>query len=48
MPRRDGSRSVTINLNPGSYKFRYLATGGFWFDDTHADHVGPDGGHISL
>jgi hypothetical protein len=48
LPRRDGSRSVTINLNPGSYRFRYLATGGVWFDDAHADHVGPDGGHISL
>jgi hypothetical protein len=46
--RRDGSRTVTVKLEPGRYRFRYLATDGFWFDDEHADHLDPDGGHLYL
>jgi hypothetical protein len=42
VPRRDGSRSVSVTLRTGrTYRFRYLADGGHWFDDEHAD--GRDG-----
>jgi 1,4-alpha-glucan branching enzyme len=37
VPRRDGSRSVSVTLPPGEHRFRYLATGGRWFDEQHAD-----------
>ncbi len=48
VPRRDGSRTVTVKLGPGSYKFRYLGHGGVWFDDEQADHHDHDGGHLYL
>ncbi|MEV4346245.1 glycoside hydrolase family 13 [Actinoplanes sp. NPDC049596] len=32
-PRRDGTRTVSVTVGPGHYRFRYLATGGVWFDD---------------
>lgn len=43
--RRDGSRSVSVTLFAGrTYRFRYLASGGRWFDDEHADgHDGQNG-----
>lgn len=31
--RRNGTRTVSVPLDPGTYKFRYLATGGVWLDD---------------
>ena len=41
-PRRNGTRSVSVVLKPGCYRFRYLATGGRWLDEESADHAGPD------
>ncbi|MEV6342222.1 isoamylase early set domain-containing protein [Actinoplanes sp. NPDC051851] len=40
-PRRNGTRSVSVPLDPGRYEFRYLATGGVWFDD-------PEGSELHL
>ena len=37
--RRNGARSVSIVLEPGVHRFRYLATGGVWFDDEGAEHT---------
>jgi hypothetical protein len=48
VPRRDGTRTVTVKLNPGTYRFRYLADGGVWFDDEHADAVDHHGGQLHL
>ena len=31
--RRNGTRTISVPLDPGTYKFRYLATGGIWLDD---------------
>ena len=31
--RRNGTRTVSVILPPGQHRFRYLATGGVWFDD---------------
>jgi hypothetical protein len=39
VPRRDGTRTVSLPLAPGRYHFRYLATGGVWLDDDGADAV---------
>jgi 1,4-alpha-glucan branching enzyme len=43
--RRDGSHSVSVVLAAGNtYRFRYLGTGGCWFDDEYADgHDGQNG-----
>ncbi|MDI5941949.1 isoamylase early set domain-containing protein [Micromonospora harpali] len=41
--RRDGTRTVTVRLRPGAYRFRYLATGGIWLDDESADGVDEQG-----
>ena len=46
--RRDGSYSVTVTLGPGTHRFRYLADGGIWFDDEHADRVDDDGCHLHV
>ncbi|MCO5999722.1 isoamylase early set domain-containing protein [Actinoallomurus rhizosphaericola] len=35
--RRHGRRTVSVTLPPGVHRFRYLATGGVWFDDETAD-----------
>ncbi|MFG3555462.1 isoamylase early set domain-containing protein [Micromonospora sp. NPDC047557] len=43
--RRDGTRTVTVKLGPGEYRFRYLASGGVWLDDETADVV-DDGGSL--
>jgi hypothetical protein len=48
MPRRNGTRSVSVILPPGEHRFRYLATGGVWFDDHGADSVDPQAGTIRL
>ena len=47
VPRRDGSRSVSVILPAGEHHFRYLATDGVWFDDHSADHVDHAGGVIN-
>ncbi|AXI76393.1 isoamylase early set domain-containing protein [Peterkaempfera bronchialis] len=37
-PRADGSRAVTVALPAKErFGFRYLADGGHWFDEEHAD-----------
>ena len=48
LPRRNGLRSVSVTLPPGEYRFRYLATGGVWFDDQAADGIDRDAGVIHL
>jgi Glycogen recognition site of AMP-activated protein kinase len=48
IPRRNGTRTVSVALPPGEHRFRYLASGGLWFDDTHADHVDADGSTIRV
>ncbi len=47
-PRRGGVRTVTVRLAPGEYHFRYLASGGVWLDDEHADAVDPQGSRLQL
>lgn len=46
--RRDGTRTVTLRLDPGEYRFRYLASNGVWLDDEHADAVDPPGSLLQL
>ncbi|GAB3980725.1 isoamylase early set domain-containing protein [Actinoallomurus acanthiterrae] len=41
--RRNGTRSVSVTLSPGVHRFRYLATGGVWFDDDAADRTDEHG-----
>ena len=38
-PRRNGTRTVSVTVDPGHYRFRYLATGGVWFDDELGDEL---------
>jgi hypothetical protein len=46
-PRKDGTRAVTVALRGKSvHSFRYLATGGYWFDEEQAD--GHDGSNSRL
>ena len=44
----DGTRTVSVTVPSGEYRFRYLATDGQWFDDDHADAVGPHGGELRV
>lgn len=46
--RRDGTRTVSISFPPGEHRFRYLATGGVWFDDEAADRIDPQGSLIRV
>lgn len=46
--RRNGTRSVSVTLPPGAHRFRYLGTGGLWFDDEDADRLDGQGGVIAL
>lgn len=48
VPRRDGSRSVSVTLPAGEHRFRYLATDGVWFDDHGADAHDAEGGIIRV
>jgi 1,4-alpha-glucan branching enzyme len=42
--RSNGTRSVRIPVKPGeSYRFRYLAEGGVWFDDPAVQVEAQDG-----
>ena len=43
LKRRNGRRSVSVILSPGVHRFRYLATGGVWFDDETADRTDDQG-----
>ncbi|MEU7530998.1 glycoside hydrolase family 13 [Saccharothrix sp. NPDC042600] len=42
VPRRDGTRTVTVILPPGTHRFRYLGPDGHWFDDDHAQRLDGD------
>ncbi|ACY95884.1 MULTISPECIES: isoamylase early set domain-containing protein [Thermomonospora] len=46
--RRNGTRSVSVTLAPGTYRFRYLGTGGLWFDDDTADAIDSQGSVITI
>jgi 1,4-alpha-glucan branching enzyme len=46
--RRDGTRTISLRLDPGRYAFRYLASDGVWLDDEHADAFGPQGSELLL
>jgi hypothetical protein len=48
VPRRNGTRSVSVTLPPGEHRFRYLATDGVWFDDQTADAIEDQVGVIRL
>ncbi|SEN37101.1 isoamylase early set domain-containing protein [Nonomuraea pusilla] len=48
LTRRHGRRTVSVILPPGTHRFRYLATGGLWFDDETADHVDRHGSLLHL
>lgn len=48
VPRRNGTRTVSVTLPPGEHQFRYLATGGVWFDDQGADRVDAQAGTIRI
>jgi 1,4-alpha-glucan branching enzyme len=48
VPRRDGTRTVSVPLPPGEYSFRYLAENGVWLDDEGADAVGPEGSELRI
>jgi hypothetical protein len=39
---------VSVILPPGAHRFRYLATGGLWFDDDTADLVDHHGSVLQL
>ena len=41
--RSNGTRSVTVEVPPGSHPFRYLAEPGRFFDDADADAIEPNG-----
>jgi hypothetical protein len=42
--RRNGTRSVAVRVNSGSeLRFRYLGSGGRWFDDPDLDAIGDEG-----
>lgn len=46
--RRNGTRSVSVTLPPGTHRFRYLASGGVWLDDHSADQVDEQASVIRL
>jgi hypothetical protein len=46
--RRNGTRTVSLTFPPGEHRFRYLATGGLWFDDDSADRIDPQGSLIRV
>ena len=42
--RANGTRSVTVPVSPGQQlRFRYLGSGGRWFDDPDARQIEVDG-----
>lgn len=38
--RSNGTRSVSVELAPGSYRFKYLTADGGWLTDADTDVVG--------
>jgi 1,4-alpha-glucan branching enzyme len=41
--RSDGSWSKTVNLTPGTYRYRFLVDGKSWLNDPHAARYEPSG-----
>lgn len=41
--RKDGIWAKTIRMAPGTYRFRYLASDGAWYNDPTADGYEPSG-----
>jgi hypothetical protein len=42
--RSNGTRSARVTVAPGAaVRFRYLGSGGVWFDDPDVSHDGSDG-----
>ncbi len=50
MARDNGAYFATVTLDPGRYRFRYLAEDGQWFNDDSADDYAPNehGGQDSV
>ncbi|WP_424533322.1 isoamylase early set domain-containing protein [Sphaerisporangium viridialbum] len=46
--RSNSTRTVSVILPPGVHRFRYLGTGGLWFDDETADGIDHMGSLIHL
>jgi hypothetical protein len=47
--RSNGTRSVSVAVPAGQeVRFRYLGSGGVWFDDPEADEVGADGSLLRI
>jgi 1,4-alpha-glucan branching enzyme len=47
--RANGTRSVTVPVTPGQQlRFRYLGSGGRWFDDPDAQRIETDGGVVGV
>jgi hypothetical protein len=47
--RSNGTRSVTIAVPTGQeVRFRYLGSGGVWFDDPEADEICAEGSLLRL
>jgi 1,4-alpha-glucan branching enzyme len=47
--RANGTRSVTVPVTPGQQlRFRYLGSGGRWFDDPDAERIETDGGVVGV
>jgi hypothetical protein len=45
--RANGTRSISLDVPPGTeLRFRYLGSGGHWFDDPEAEGVDWDGGIV--
>ncbi len=46
--RKGRNRTVTVEFAPGTHLFRYLATGGFWFDEPAADQIAEAGSLLEV
>jgi hypothetical protein len=47
--RANGTRSVTLDVVPGQeIRFRYLGSGGRWFDDPDVQEFSSDGGVVRV
>ncbi len=40
---KDGTWATTVNLGPGTYRYRYVSDGGSWQNDPQADRFEPSG-----
>jgi 1,4-alpha-glucan branching enzyme len=41
--KKNGSWAATVNLAPGSYRYRFVADGKTWYNDPAADAYEPSG-----